>query len=451
MADALSAGAGHAHGTNASPNYVDPAGGWIDTGDTLRTGCQSDSVETNRRRWTKTVSAGQYQLYHTTHLGLGYVYLLEQSQGLGYHELESGLRPTLTATDMHAGSDCGPRVIEYPESCTQLNCDRDAYLFGDGSSQFLSSLRHGWLIQDVHDPNDVTWGHNEFAQVQLHGPATIYCLLPTLGTAGGVTEATCQNAYCEGHSHTLQEVQQALPMWAAQNWQPTGQTITESNGVVCEIYKIQASQPTTLYHTTHLGWSLVYVVDYEPPAAQQYSQSTQGISLFGHTVPGGASSQMSGLQQSSLTRTGGAVTVAEMAGVVHDCPVQAVQNPTTMSEIHCDRSYTFGRGWTEFFASHHNLWLIQDSHDPNDHSWGTTRSANCNADGSSLASWTDATQTGLEQAQSCQETLTEFTRVSLPSPATLHCFVPVAVGGGGQVDETAGHAHSETDYPNYIE
>ena len=102
------------------------------------------------------MSAGQYQLYHTTHLGLGYVYLLEQSQGLGYHELESGLRPTLTATDMHAGSDCGPRVIEYPESCTQLNCDRDAYLFGDGSSQFLSSLRHGWLIQDVHDPNDYT-------------------------------------------------------------------------------------------------------------------------------------------------------------------------------------------------------------------------------------------------------------------------------------------------------
>ena len=184
---------------------------------------------------------------------------------------------------MHAGSDCGPRVIEYPESCTQLNCDRDAYLFGDGSSQFLSSLRHGWLIQDVHDPNDVTWGHNEFAQVQLHGPATIYCLLPTQGAAGGVSEATCQNAYCEGHSHTLQDVQQALPMWAAQNWQPTGQTITESNGVVCEIYKIQASQPTTLYHTTHLGWSLVYIVDYEPPAGQ-YTQATgsmTGASIFG--------------------------------------------------------------------------------------------------------------------------------------------------------------------------
>ena len=214
--------------------------------------------------------------------GWGYVYIVQPVQGPVQPEAEAGTKPTLVVTDLHRGSDCGPIVIDRPRACTKFNCDRE-YTFGDGSSQFLSSLRHGWLIQDVHDPNDVTWGHNEFAQVQLHGPATIYCLLPTLGAAGGVSEATCQNAYCEGHSHTLQEVQQALPMWAAQNWQPTGQTITESNGVVCEIYKIQASQPTTLYHTTHLGWSLVYIVDYEPPAGQ-YTQATgsmTGASIFG--------------------------------------------------------------------------------------------------------------------------------------------------------------------------
>ena len=133
------------------------------------------------------------------------------------------------------------------------------------------------------------------------------------------------------------------------------------------------------------------------------------------------------------------------------CGPTLLPNPTVSSPVHCDRDYIFGRGYERFFQGRQNLFLIQDSHDPNDHSWGTSQSSNCNAGGSSLASWTDATQTGLEQAQSCQETLTEFTRVSLPSPATLHCFVPVAVGGGGQVDATAGHAHSETDYPNYIE
>ena len=34
-----------------------------------------------RRHFTKTVSSGSYQLHHTTHLGWGYVYIVELCGG----------------------------------------------------------------------------------------------------------------------------------------------------------------------------------------------------------------------------------------------------------------------------------------------------------------------------------------------------------------------------------
>ena len=211
------------------------------------------------------------------------------------------------------------------------------------------------------------WNHNEFARLQLVSPATIYCLIPTHGIGGGVSESVCQNEYCEGHSMTLQDVQQALPMWAAQNWQATGQQVTEgSTGITREVYRMQASQPTTLYHTTHLGWSLVYIVDYEPSQAA-YNSYTQAVDSF----------------SSSGSFSSGAIQVEELHGdmfescatddpncrggqIHHMCGPTLLPNPTVSSPVHCDRDYTFGRGYSKFFQGRQNLWLIQDSHDVRD-------------------------------------------------------------------------------------
>ena len=211
------------------------------------------------------------------------------------------------------------------------------------------------------------WNHNEFARLQLVSPATIYCLIPTHGIGGGVSESVCQNEYCEGHSMTLQDVQQALPMWAAQNWQATGQQVTEgSTGITREVYRMQASQPTTLYHTTHLGWSLVYIVDYEP-SQTAYNSYTQAVDSF----------------SSSGSFSSGAIQVEELHGdmfescatddpncrggqIHHMCGPTLLPNPTVSSPVHCDRDYIFGNGYERFFQGRQNLWLIQDSHDVRD-------------------------------------------------------------------------------------
>jgi hypothetical protein len=257
------------------------------------------------------------------------------------------MKSTLTVTDLHHGDDCGPLVVEHPCATTLVHCDRDSYTFGETWSPFFASLTHGWLIQDAHDPNDLDWSHNEFAQLQLQGPATIYCLIPV--STNGVVSA--------GHDHGFAEVQSALGApFTQQDWQDTGQTYTESNGIQRRVYQMTATTSTKLYHTTHMGHGLVYIVDYQPPSASAYAQSTQGISLFGQNF---GVNQQGGLTAGSLGQTGGQVTAMEMHGVTHDCQVTVVANPTATSLIHCDRTYTFGKGWTKFFVTHHNLWLVQ--------------------------------------------------------------------------------------------
>ena len=123
-----------------------------------------------RRHFTKTVSAGQYQLHHTTHLGWGYVYIVQQLDQSSLAVMPppppslyvTDRKPQLVSSPMsltslcapvHQCADCGPILIEYPRPCSRVHCDR-AYTFGPEYESFLQQLRHPWLLQDAHDPYD---------------------------------------------------------------------------------------------------------------------------------------------------------------------------------------------------------------------------------------------------------------------------------------------------------
>lgn len=95
------------------------------------------------------------------------MYLVEL-QKAGYCPVHTPPANRIIVTDLHAGHACGPIVIPYPSTCTEVHCDRH-YQFGNwGQSQYRSwnndffkpsneptRRRNLWLIQDAHDPNDV--------------------------------------------------------------------------------------------------------------------------------------------------------------------------------------------------------------------------------------------------------------------------------------------------------
>ena len=73
--------------------------------------------------WTKSVSGGDqggvYILYHTVHLGWGYVYMVELVWSID----------TVTVTDLHMEdrsgyNGCGPVLTPAPDANTLVNCDR---------------------------------------------------------------------------------------------------------------------------------------------------------------------------------------------------------------------------------------------------------------------------------------------------------------------------------------
>jgi hypothetical protein len=304
-------------------------------------------------------------------------------------------------------------------------------------------------------------------------PATIYCLIPTKGTpwgsgtAGAGSESACQNEYCEGHSLTFQDVKTALPLWSQQGWTRAmgldgrPQSYTEvGTGITREVYKVQASQPFTLYHVTHTGWQLLYFVDYSPNSAQ-YAAYTHAANPFAVSASPGSFAgqlQVQEMHPDQIESCGASTAVECQNGIIqHMCGPTLLQNPSTASKVHCDRDYTFGRGYERFFTGRSNLWLIQDSHDPNDHTWAATQGKACNVGTTQQAAWTDATQTGMQQRQSCAETQTEFTVITLPAgaSATLHAFVPIGSGGGATANTvgatTTGGAHGANDLPNTID
>ena len=89
-------------------------------------------------------------LYHTTHLGWGYKYLVS-----GEFEMED-------RTQNPDGRACGPVLVDDATENTNVNCDR-GYRFGSGMTSFFDMYgRDLTLIQDVHDPNDWSWTGEEF-------------------------------------------------------------------------------------------------------------------------------------------------------------------------------------------------------------------------------------------------------------------------------------------------
>ena len=142
--------AGHSHTSNDIPNRVDPAKGWVRTGETY--------VEANtipREIWKKDIS-GPYQLYHTTHLGWGYVYLVQLK----------GKAKGLNVAKSHTSSACGPDTIKPPmKPSTKVNCDRN-YAFGRGFKAFFGKYGSDmYLIQHAHDPNDASWKDKKLAMI----------------------------------------------------------------------------------------------------------------------------------------------------------------------------------------------------------------------------------------------------------------------------------------------
>ena len=124
----------------------------------------------------------------------------------------------------------------------------------------------------------------------------------------------------------------------------------------------------TLYHTTHLGWGYLYIVDFDgmpattvaatwPANALAANDPNVQVNLFqGAACP----STLSGISVSITQHVQAAATA---------CGPCLVGGLTAMTPMGCDRTYDFGRTYDAFFSAHPGLILIQDVHDPNDHAY----------------------------------------------------------------------------------
>lgn len=376
---------------DGGPNAVDPAGLWTDTGETFQEG---NGIV--RRRYTKTLSereggSNTYTLYHATGEGWGYVYIVE---------LIYGLPPAaITITDLHTSEDCGPVFVPVPTVESLLYCDRDSYIFAQDQDPLLSYDRffaeHPTisLIQDSHDPNDRSFAHNRFVEVNIPSgaTATFYALVPI---------ADRDNAVSGSHAHTVDDYPNMIdPLggWVelgscTPDDPATGGCFRESNGILRKMFTKEVSESFyILYHTTHLGWGYVYLVDATdlPTEGTLIGAGTAATNLFIDDLHSG---------------------VGDGCGPVMLAGISATSQPN------CDRDYQFGSDFgigAGFFESHRDeeLYAIQDAHDPDDFQWAHNM----------------------------------FAEIHVP-PATdahLYCFVPTG--------ENDGHAHSAELWPNALD
>ena len=239
---------------SGGPNAVDPAGQWTDTGETFQEG---NGIV--RRRYTKTLSERQsglntYTLYHATGEGWGYVYIVELIYGLPPAEI--------SITDLHTSEDC-ICLVSAPTVQSLVHCDRDSYVFAQDEDPSLSYDRFFadhptvGLIQDSHDPNDRTFAHNRFVEVNIPSgaTATFYALVPI---------ADSNNAVAGSHAHTSDEYPNMIDPggWVAAGQctieSPTiGGCYGESNGILRKMFTRSDGEFYILYHTTHLSWGYV--------------------------------------------------------------------------------------------------------------------------------------------------------------------------------------------------
>ena len=145
------------------------------------------------------------------------------------------------------------------------------------------------------------------------------------------------------------------------------QFIEADTGIVRAVFSktIRGGTPYLLYHTTHLGWSYVYVADLGgPPASQvaaRWPANTQ------QSTVNNPLSQSHLFQGAGCSPQAGAVSVQpalHQSSVSTICGPCLVQNVGEATHMGCDRDYSFGAGYRSFFADHPGLILVQDVHDP---------------------------------------------------------------------------------------
>lgn len=97
-----------------------------------------------------------------------------------------------------------------------------------------------------------------------------------------------------------------------------------------------------------------------------------------------------------------------------DCGPILVMDPTGETPTNCDRDYRLGASYQSFIDSKAHLWLLQDSHDPNDNAFTHTR----------------------------------FAEINIPpgTTAELHCFVPSC-----DDNDAAGHCATQDDLPAQVD
>jgi hypothetical protein len=251
----MGASDGHSHTEDDLPNAVDPLGGWLDAhtdysknGDGGRRRLQADTYHL----WTKSVSGGDqgdvYILYHTVHLGWGYVYMVELVWSVD----------TVTITDLHMEdrsnfNGCGPVLVPAPNSNTLVNCDRE-YAFNSGEfgiddSFFADKSPSIWVIQDAHDPTDNQWAHNQFAAVTIPAgrTANLYVFVPASTAADFMPNQLDPAA---GWTRT------------AQSYTGSEQrTVWSKSLAPRQVRGHDAPSSYTLYHVTGQGHGFVYCVE----------------------------------------------------------------------------------------------------------------------------------------------------------------------------------------------
>jgi hypothetical protein len=163
--------------------------------------------------------------------------------------------------------------------------------------------------------------------------------------------------------------------------------------------------------------ALIYALYPSSTSAETWSGDDVGLV----TATGGAAGCASGTSEGFGTQS---VSTSNGAGEA-SCGPCMVPNVDINTVVHCNRGYTFGKGYTSFFTEYtgRKLTLIQDAHDPDDIKW---------------------TRTGVVD-ETTMHSSTMFATVTIPAgaEATFHCFVPI-----GCQEE---HAHTPNEYPNMVD
>jgi len=288
-----------------------------------------------------------------------------------------GATSVSTSSGMSSEGSCGPCMVPNAGVTSKVHCNRD-YTFGAGYQSFFTEYagRELTLIQDTHDPNDIKWtrtgvvdqetGHSstQFATVTIPAgaEATFHCFVP-IG---------CQ----EDHAHTPNEYPNFVDPQGG--WTESSESYMEDNGIERKRFfkKVTAAgAPVTypLHHTTHKGWGYVYLVELQkagycpvhtPPANKIIVTDLHAGHACGPklvqckcTPPSPAGHRRHHRlppppAPPPTAPAAPAPAAPALTGCSAFCCVRT--DPSTCTEVHCDRHYKFG-SW-EGMAGRYGRW-----------------------------------------------------------------------------------------------